>query len=78
MWLEPWVCQCVLFGWWFSPGEHWGFWFGWYCCSSYENAYSFSFFSPPNSSIGVPMFSLMVQPQSIIGPWKDVIFICLF
>lgn len=21
--LEPWVCLCVLFGWWFSPWEFW-------------------------------------------------------
>jgi len=26
MQLEPWVPPCVLFGWWFSPGEIWGFW----------------------------------------------------
>ena len=24
--LEPWVPRCVLFGWWFSPWEFWGFW----------------------------------------------------
>ena len=24
--LEPWVPPCVLFGWWFSPWELWGFW----------------------------------------------------
>jgi len=23
MQLEPWVCPCVLFGWWFSPWELW-------------------------------------------------------
>jgi hypothetical protein len=26
IWLEPWVPPCVLFGWWFSPWELWGFW----------------------------------------------------
>jgi len=26
MQLEPWVPPCVLFGWWFSPWELWGFW----------------------------------------------------
>jgi len=26
MWLEPWVTLCVLFDWWFSPWELWGFW----------------------------------------------------
>ena len=25
MWLEPWVPPCVLFGWWFSPWELWGY-----------------------------------------------------
>jgi hypothetical protein len=24
--LEPWVPPCVLFGWWFSPWELWGYW----------------------------------------------------
>ena len=24
--LEPWVAPCVLFGWWFSPWELWGYW----------------------------------------------------
>jgi hypothetical protein len=24
MWLKPWVTPCVIFGWWFSPWEHWG------------------------------------------------------
>jgi len=24
--LEPWVPPCVLFGWWFSPRELWGYW----------------------------------------------------
>ena len=27
MQLEPWVPLCVLFGWWFSLWELWGFWF---------------------------------------------------
>jgi hypothetical protein len=26
MQLEPWVTPCVLFGWWFSPWELWGYW----------------------------------------------------
>jgi hypothetical protein len=26
MWLEPWVPPCVLFGWWFSSWELWGYW----------------------------------------------------
>ena len=26
MWLELWVPQCVLLGWWFSPWELWGIW----------------------------------------------------
>jgi hypothetical protein len=26
MQLEPWVPPCVLFGWWFSPWELWGYW----------------------------------------------------
>jgi hypothetical protein len=26
MWLEPWVPPCILFGWWFSPWEPWGYW----------------------------------------------------
>jgi hypothetical protein len=25
MWLKPWVPPCVLFGWWFSPWELWGY-----------------------------------------------------
>jgi hypothetical protein len=34
---------------------------GWYCCSSFGVANPFSFFCPfPNSSIGVPILSLMV------------------
>jgi hypothetical protein len=34
----------------------------WYCCSSYGVAIPFSFFSPsPNSSIGVPRLSTMVD-----------------
>ena len=24
--LEPWVPPCVLFGWWFSPWQLWGYW----------------------------------------------------
>jgi hypothetical protein len=26
MQLEPWVSPCVLFGWWFSLRELWGYW----------------------------------------------------
>ena len=26
MQLEPWIPPCVLFGWWFSPWELWGYW----------------------------------------------------
>jgi hypothetical protein len=26
MWLESWVPPSVLFGWWFSPWEIWGYW----------------------------------------------------
>jgi hypothetical protein len=26
MQLKPWVPPCVLFGWWFSPWELWGYW----------------------------------------------------
>jgi hypothetical protein len=26
MQLEPWVPPCILFGWWFSPWELWGYW----------------------------------------------------
>ena len=26
MQLEPWVPLCVIFGWWFSPWELWGYW----------------------------------------------------
>jgi hypothetical protein len=44
---------CVLFGWWFSPWELWGYLVGWYCCSSYEVANPFSSKSPcPNSPFG--------------------------
>jgi hypothetical protein len=25
IWLEPWVSPCVLFGWWFSTYERWGY-----------------------------------------------------
>ena len=24
--LEPWIPPCVLFGWWFSPWDLWGYW----------------------------------------------------
>ena len=40
--MEPWVPPCVLFGWWFSPWELWGVLVGWYHCSSYGGARSFS------------------------------------
>ena len=26
MWLESWVPPCILFGWWFSHWELWGYW----------------------------------------------------
>ena len=54
MWLKPWVPPCVLFGWWFSPWELWGYCS--YCCSSYGAANPFSSFGPFSSSfIGDPV-----------------------
>jgi hypothetical protein len=26
VYMEPWVPPCILFGWWFSPWEPWGYW----------------------------------------------------
>jgi hypothetical protein len=55
--------QRVLFGWWLSPWELWGVGvlIGWYCCSSYVVANSFSSLGPfSNSSIGDPVLSPMV------------------
>jgi hypothetical protein len=68
-----WVPQFVLFGWCFSPwylwGAGWEVLVGWHCCSSNGVPIPFSFFSHfSNSSIWVPMLSLMVS-------W--VICICL-
>lgn len=60
MQLEPWVCLCVLFAWWFKPRELLGVWLvdivllpRW--------LQTFSSFSPsPNPSIWVPIIRPMV------------------
>ena len=62
MQLEPWVLPCVLFGWWFNPGELWGILVGSYCCSSYGAANPFSSLdSFSSSSTGDSALSSMVD-----------------
>ena len=60
--LEPRVPPNVIFDLWFSPWElGCGGQISWYCCSSYEVAIPFSFFSSsPNFSIGVLVLSTLV------------------
>ena len=59
--LGPWVPPGVLFGRWFSSWKLWGGLVGWYFCSSYGVAKSFSSICPFfNSSIGEPLLSPMV------------------
>ena len=72
MQLESWVPPCILFGLCFSPWELWGYVVGWYRCSSYGVANLFSSFSPfPNSSIGVPVLSLMIGCKHLPKYWSD-------
>jgi hypothetical protein len=66
MQLERWVVPFVLFRWLFSPWElcrvGWGL-VGWYCCSSYVVANSFSSFSPFLTPLLGTLYSV---------PWLDV------
>jgi hypothetical protein len=59
---EPQTSLCVLPVCWLSLLEIPGFWISWDCWSSYVVALPFSFFKPsPNSTIGIPDYSAMVE-----------------